>query len=81
MFSRKTFALAALFLAIIAVFLWHQYGNLVPIMLAQDRERAALPKWSDGTNGITVLRHTPAVTRWTPALKFSVKAAMRVMRP
>lgn len=47
-------AIAVVVLGIIAVFLWWRYGRLVPIMLAQDRERQALPKWTDGTNGIIV---------------------------
>jgi gamma-glutamyltranspeptidase len=47
-------AMAVVALAIIAVFLWQRFGSLVPIMLAQDRKRAALPKWTDGTSGIIV---------------------------
>jgi gamma-glutamyltranspeptidase / glutathione hydrolase len=47
-------AIAAVVVAIIAFFLWQRYGRLVPAMLAQDRERAALPKRTDGTNGIIV---------------------------
>jgi gamma-glutamyltranspeptidase / glutathione hydrolase len=47
-------AIAAGVIAIIAVFLWQRYGELVPAMMAQDRDRHLLPKWTDGTNGIIV---------------------------
>jgi gamma-glutamyltranspeptidase/glutathione hydrolase len=50
----KMLAVAGVVIAIIAGFVWQRYGGLIPEMMAQDRERLALPKWTDGTNGIIV---------------------------
>ena len=49
---RRAFLIAAVAMAIGAAILWEQYGRLIPTMMAADRDRAALPRWTGGTNGI-----------------------------